>query len=236
MKEVVFCIQIEKIFLLVANLLQSNSVESTGSVSQSSNTPERSDEELLKLFRAGNASAFDALVHRYEGELFGYLNRYLRNRELAEDTFQTTFMTVYQKAETFEEGKRFKPWLYAIATNQAIDASRKRKRRQTISLENEWDSGESSAKAGSLRDVLESNNEKPDSSAMMDEKKVQVRQAIDTLPENLRQVLLLAYFHEFKYQEISEVLEIPLGTVKSRLHAALEKFQQSWERMQDMVS
>ena len=236
MKEVVFCIQIEKIFLLVANLLQSNSVESTGSVSQSSNTPERSDEELLKLFRAGNAPAFDALVHRYEGELFGYLNRYLRNRELAEDTFQTTFMTVYQKAETFEEGKRFKPWLYAIATNQAIDASRKRKRRQTISLENEWDSGESSAKAGSLRDVLESNNEKPDSSAMMDEKKVQVRQAIDTLPENLRQVLLLAYFHEFKYQEISEVLEIPLGTVKSRLHAALEKFQQSWERMQDMVS
>lgn len=236
MKEVVFCIQIEKIFLLVANLLQSSSVESTGSVSQLSNTPERSDEELLKLFRAGNASAFDALVHRYEGELFGYLNRYLRNRELAEDTFQTTFMTVYQKAETFEEGKRFKPWLYAIATNQAIDASRKRKRRQTISLENEWDSGESSAKAGSLRDVLESNNEKPDSSAMMDEKKVQVRQAIDTLPENLRQVLLLAYFHEFKYQEISEVLEIPLGTVKSRLHAALEKFQQSWERMQDMVS
>ncbi len=216
--------------------MQSNSVESTGSVSQSSNTPERSDEELLKLFRAGNASAFDALVHRYEGELFGYLNRYLRNRELAEDTFQTTFMTVYQKAETFEEGKRFKPWLYAIATNQAIDASRKRKRRQTISLENEWDSGESSAKAGSLRDVLESNNEKPDSSAMMDEKKVQVRKAIDTLPENLRQVLLLAYFHEFKYQEISEVLEIPLGTVKSRLHAALEKFQQSWERMQDMVS
>ena len=236
MKEVVFCIQIEKIFLLVANLLQSSSVESTGSVSQLSNTPERSDEELLKLFRAGNASAFDALVHRYEGELFGYLNRYLRNRELAEDTFQTTFMTVYQKAETFEEGKRFKPWLYAIATNQAIDASRKRKRRQTISLENEWDSGESSAKAGSLRDVLESNNEKPDSSAMMDEKKVQVRKAIDTLPENLRQVLLLAYFHEFKYQEISEVLEIPLGTVKSRLHAALEKFQQSWERMQDMVS
>ena len=145
-------------------------------------------------------------------------------------------MTVYQKAETFEEGKRFKPWLYAIATNQAIDASRKRKRRQTISLENEWDSGESSAKAGSLRDALESNNEKPDSSAMMDEKKVQVRKAIDTLPENLRQVLLLAYFHEFKYQEISEVLEIPLGTVKSRLHAALEKFQQSWERMQDMVS
>ena len=216
--------------------MHSSSVESIGSVSQSSNIPERSDEELVKLFRAGNTSAFDALVHRYEGELFGYLNRYLRNRELAEDTFQTTFMTVYQKAETFEEGKRFKPWLYAIATNQAIDASRKRKRRQTISIENEWESGESSAKAGSLRDVLESNNEKPDSLAMMDEKKVQVRKAIDTLPENLRQGLLLAYFHEFKYQEISEVLEIPLGTVKSRLHAALEKFQQSWERMQDVVS
>jgi RNA polymerase sigma-70 factor (ECF subfamily) len=53
------------------------------------------------------------------------------------------------------------------------------------------------------------------------------------LPENLRQVLLLAYFHEFKYQEISEVLDIPLGTVKSRLHAAMDKFQQSWKEMQE---
>jgi len=68
---------------------------------------------------------------------------------------------------------------------------------------------------------------------MLDEKKLRVRQAIDMLPENLRQVLLLAYFHEFKYQEISEVLDIPLGTVKSRLHAAMEKFQQSWKEMQE---
>ena len=226
----------KKFFPNVANLLHSGSVESTGSVSQSSKIPERSDEELFKLFRAGNVTAFDALVHRYEGELFGYLNRYLRSRELAEDTFQNTFMTIYQKAENFEEGKKFKPWLYAIATNQAIDASRKRKRRQAVSLESEWDSGESSAKAGNRRDALEGHNEKPDNHAILGEKKVQVRKAIDMLPENLRQVLLLAYFHEFKYQEISEVLGIPLGTVKSRLHAALEKFQQSWERMQDVVS
>jgi len=198
--------------------------------------PERSDEELFKLFRAGNVTAFDALVHRYEGELFGYLNRYLRNRELAEDTFQNTFMAIYQKAENFEEGKKFKPWLYAIATNQAIDASRKRKRRQAISLESEWSNSEGSTKVGNLRDALEGNTEKPDNPVIMDEKKVQVRKAIDMLPENLRQVLLLAYFHEFKYQEISEVLGIPLGTVKSRLHAALEKFQQTWEQMQDGVS
>ncbi len=216
--------------------MHSYSVESTGSVSQSSNIPERSDEELFRLFRAGNASAFDALVHRYEGELFGYLNRYLRNRELAEDTFQITFMTVYQKAESFEEGKKFKPWLYAIATNLAIDASRKRKRRLAVSLESEWNAGESNAKAGSLRDGLEGHDEKPENMMLVDEKKVQVRKAIDMLPENLRQVLLLAYFHEFKYQEISEVLGIPLGTVKSRLHAAMEKFQQSWERMQEVVS
>ena len=145
-------------------------------------------------------------------------------------------MTIYQKAENFEEGRKFKPWLYAIATNQAIDASRKRKRRQAISLESDWSNGESTTKVGNLRDALESNNEKPDNPAIMGENKVQVRKAIDMLPENLRQVLLLAYFHEFKYQEISEVLGIPLGTVKSRLHAALEKFQQSWEQMQDVVS
>lgn len=207
-------------------------VESGGSVGQLSNTAERSDEELFRLFRMGNASAFDLLVHRYEGELFGYLNRYLRSRELAEDTFQNTFMAVYQKADNFEEGKKFRPWLYAIATNQAIDASRKRKRRVAISLEGETSNGADN-KVGSIKDSLEGRDQKPDSFAMLDEKKLRVRQAIDMLPENLRQVLLLAYFHEFKYQEISEVLDIPLGTVKSRLHAAMEKFQQSWKEMQE---
>lgn len=207
-------------------------VESAGSVGQLSNTAERSDEELFRLFRMGNASAFDLLVHRYEGELFGYLNRYLRSRELAEDTFQNTFMAVYQKADNFEEGKKFRPWLYAIATNQAIDASRKRKRRVAISLEGETSNGADN-KVGSIKDSLEGRDQKPDSFAMLDEKKLRVRQAIDMLPENLRQVLLLAYFHEFKYQEISEVLDIPLGTVKSRLHAAMEKFQQSWKEMQE---
>ncbi len=196
--------------------------------------PERTDEELFRLFRAGNTSAFDALVHRYEGELFGYLNKYLRSRELAEDTFQNTFLVIYQKSENFEDGKPFKPWLYTIATNQAIDAARKRNRRFTISLEGKWKSEDDTS--GNLTDSLESKSERPDKLAMLDEKKIEVRKAIDELPDHLRQVLLLAYFQEFKYQEISEILKIPLGTVKSRMHAAVERFKQNWDRMEKTIS
>lgn len=96
---------------------------------------ERTDEELIRLFRAGNTSAFESLVYRYEGELYGYLARYLRDKTLAEDVFQNTFLVVFQKASQFEEGKPFRPWLYAIATNQAIDATRKVKRRAMTSLD-----------------------------------------------------------------------------------------------------
>ncbi|MFM7033746.1 MAG: RNA polymerase sigma factor, partial [Planctomycetia bacterium] len=79
------------------------------------------DEELLARFRKDDdAAAFESLVHRYERELFSYLRRYLGSTEMAEDVFQATFLQVHLKKEQFEEGRRFRPWLYTIATNQAI--------------------------------------------------------------------------------------------------------------------
>src|ERR1700681_1979200 len=93
-----------------------------------------SDEELLALFRQGTQEAFGALVRRYEGELYGYLRRYLGDRDLADDVFQNTFLQLYTKIHQYEAGRPVKPWLYAIATNQAIDALRREGRHQTIRL------------------------------------------------------------------------------------------------------
>ena len=93
-----------------------------------------SDEELLALYRQGTHEAFGALVRRYEAELFGYLRRYLADSDLADDVFQNTFLQLYTKIDQYETGRPVRPWLYAIATNQAIDALRRQNRHQTVRL------------------------------------------------------------------------------------------------------
>jgi len=131
---------------------------------------EKTDEELFEQFRSGNGEGFEKLVHRYEGELFGYLNRYLHNRSQAEDVFQNCFMQVYQKAGLFEKGKIFRPWLYSIATHLAIDETRRSKRRTTLSLDksSSQDPGEGK---NNLLEGLESSVNRPDRLAMEEEKK-----------------------------------------------------------------
>ena len=100
-------------------------------------TPVRSwsDEELLLSYRSQrDGGIFEELVHRYERELFAYLRHYLGNAEMAEDVFQQTFLQVHLKCEQFEPGRKVRPWLYTIATNQAIDYRRRNRRHRLSSL------------------------------------------------------------------------------------------------------
>src|SRR6201987_4479359 len=94
-----------------------------------------SDEDLLTRFRKGQTEAFGVLVRRYERELYGYLRRYLGDGALAEDVFQNTFLQLYVKSGQYEPGRPVRPWLYTIATHQAIDALRRNGRHQVLSLE-----------------------------------------------------------------------------------------------------
>ena len=94
-----------------------------------------SDEDLLARFRRGQREVFGTLVRRYQRELYGYLRRYLGDPHLADDVFQTTFVQVFAKAGQYEPGRPVRPWLYAIATNQAIDALRRAGRHPAVSLE-----------------------------------------------------------------------------------------------------
>src|SRR5438477_4708396 len=96
---------------------------------------ECSDEELLARFRRGQREAFGVLVRRYERELFGYLRRYLGDASLADDVFQNTFLQLYTKIGTYERGRPVRPWLYTIATHQAIDALRRNGRHTALSLD-----------------------------------------------------------------------------------------------------
>ncbi len=113
------------------------------------------DEQLLLAYRAEEAAeAFESLVHRYERELYSYLFRYLGDAAMADDAFQATFLQVHLKCEQFEEGRKFRPWLYTIATNQSIDAQRRNKRHRVLSLDRRASSPESEA-SGSLVELLE---------------------------------------------------------------------------------
>ncbi len=185
------------------------------------------DEELLLEYRSsGGRGAFNELVHRYERELFGYLRHYLGNAETAEDVFQQTFLQVHLKCQQFEPGRKVRPWLYTVATNQAIDMQRRNRRHRMVSLDRRL-GGAAEDGSGGLVELLDSPEPGPVERAESGERSEKVRQALDQLPEQARQVVLLVYFQGLKYREAAEVLNIPVGTVKSRLHAAINKLSET---------
>lgn len=185
----------------------------------------RTDEELLSRYREhGNPDDFHALLGRYERELYRYLARYLGDATLAEDVFQNTFLQVHLKRGLYEDGRPVRPWLYSIATHQAVDALRRTGRHRTLSLDQRTDTGDSDPSA--IVDLLESNVPGPLSVLHGQEREEWTRRAISRLPATLRQTLILAYYQDMKYREIAEALSIPVGTVKSRLHAALTRLQE----------
>ncbi len=186
-----------------------------------------SDEDLLTRFRDGQTEAFGVLVRRYERELYGYLRRYLGDASLADDVFQNTFLQLYTKAGQYEPGRPVRPWLYTIATHQAIDALRRQGRHQAVSLDQsreELPNGE----VRSLVELLESRGPGPTDQLEEEERRQHVRASVERLPDFLKQVVVMAYYQGMKYREIAEALDIPVGTVKSRLHAALVKLHEAW--------
>jgi len=186
-----------------------------------------SDTELLRLHLEGDQEAFGTLVRRYRRELFNFLARFTGNHALAEDVFQETFLQLHLSAGTFDLSRRLKPWLFTIAANKGRDAMRKTYRHQAAPLDAKIAGSES--QEGTYADLLPSNIPLPDESLLNLETRQAVQRIIDDMPENLRTVLLMSYFNEFPYKEIAEILDVPLGTVKSRLHAAVQHFAKQWK-------
>lgn len=190
--------------------------------------PAPTDEQLLLGYReTGDAELFRQLTCRYEREIYSYLRRFLGHSEMAEDAFQATFLQLHLKCEQFEAGRKVRPWLYMIATNQAIDLQRRTKRHRMVSL-NGMGAGRSDDSA-KLLDLLLSQEPSPVERADDRESHQWVREALERLPDYLRLAVNLVYFQGLKYREAAEVLSIPVGTVKSRLHAAILKLSDAWK-------
>lgn len=188
------------------------------------------DEELVTAYRdRGNRDAFDQLVHRYERELYSYLRRFLNDAAAAEDVFQATFMQVHLKCGQFELDRKVRPWLYTIATNQAIDYQRRTKRHKLVSLDRREREG-SEDEVGTLSNLLEGREVDPQDNLDADERQTWVRSAVSELPEQLRAALNLIYYQGLKYREAADVLHVPVGTVKSRLHSAVLKLNEAYSQ------
>ncbi|MFM7208040.1 MAG: RNA polymerase sigma factor [Planctomycetaceae bacterium] len=188
----------------------------------------RTDEELIRRISAhDDDQAFETLVHRYEHELYGYLRRYLGDADLAEDVFQATFLRIHQKSDHFVEGNRFRPWLYAVATNQAIDARRRNHRHRMTSLDRRPDA---SPEAGSLAETIVARGRTSAELMQHAETVAWVLKAVAALPEPLRSTLDLVYRQGLKQREVASRLGIPVGTVKSRINTALHRLHASCAR------
>jgi RNA polymerase sigma-70 factor (ECF subfamily) len=184
------------------------------------------DEQLLAAYRDGDISSFAQLVSRYHRELFHFLVRFVGDRAAAEDVFQEAFLQVHQSAQQFDPQRRFKPWLFTIAANKARDLIRSQARRPTSPLQAAINSGDD--EGGEFLDLMSSAAAMPLDALERLEMQTAVQKTVLGMPEHLREILLLSYFHQFPYKQISEILEIPLGTVKSRLHAAVAFFADRW--------
>ncbi len=190
----------------------------------------RSDEDLLVAYQQGESSAFGQLMERYQKELFHFLIRFLGNRAAAEDIFQETFLQVHQSAALFDPQRRFRPWLFTIAANKARDLMRSNARRPASALHAPIN-GAGGEDGSAFIDLMEAATCLPEEPLMRRETRQQVQELVRRMPDHLREVIILSYFHQFPYKEIADILQVPLGTVKSRLHAAVGQFAQLWKNV-----
>jgi RNA polymerase sigma-70 factor (ECF subfamily) len=174
-----------------------------------------SDEALMLCVQAGELSALQGLMVRYEKGLYNFLARCTGDRHLAEDLFQDTFLRVVEKRESFDPGRGFRSWLFSISANLARDACRRRKVRSR-DLEA---GGERLARPEPVR---------PDVEAERREEMEIARVTLDKLPEDAKAMVLMHFCEGLRYREVAEIIGVPVGTVKSRIHWAVEKLARAW--------
>ena len=176
-----------------------------------------SDEELIGRFQNGDEQAYIELVNRYRDRLMSFVYRFVNDEVVAEDIVQDTLVKLYTHKDYYRNIAKFSTWLYTIAGNLAKTELRKKKRRKVTNLSemgrDDWEydipSDEDTAKTVHGQFVGE-----------------QIHKAIQSLPDHFREVIILRDIQELSYEEVSNIVEVPLGTVKSRINRARLQLQE----------
>ena len=173
---------------------------------------DKTDEELIKDFQNGNINAYNHLVYRYKDRLFHYIYQFVHDIDKAEDLLQDTFLKLYTHKDSYREIAKFSTWIYTIAGNFAKTELRKFKRRKTYSIsdlsfeDNEF--------------IIKDTNKTPSDIFLDQGLRDSLNECLSLLPLNFRTIIILRDIQELSYDEISTIIELPLGTVKSRINRA----------------
>jgi RNA polymerase sigma-70 factor (ECF subfamily) len=181
------------------------------------------DEQLVELAISEDPNAFGEIVKRWERKIFALCFGMLGREDEAKDAAQETFISAYRNLKNFRGDAKVSSWLHRIAVNQCLTTMRRTKTRSESFLDDE---------AGADEKVFVApHDQTPARTTEQSERLKIVRQAVSSLPLDLRQIIVMKEFEEMTFQEISEILELPLSTVKSRLYTALKQLRMKLERM-----
>ena len=179
--------------------------------------------EFVSRLTAGDHAAFDLLIDRYSSDIYALLFRLTEDREEAGDLMQETFLSALRSIGNFRGESELKTWLFRIAINHSRNRHRwwkRRKRNRTVSLDASL--GESDLR---LIETLESGGANPEAAALRRERELSLRQALAEIPEVFREAVILCDIEGHSYQEISDMLGISIGTVKSRIARGREELR-----------
>lgn len=181
------------------------------------------DEQLVEAAIKENPEAFGEIVKRWERKIFALCFGMLSREEDARDAAQETFISAYRNLANFRGEAKVSSWLHRIAVNQCLTKQRRSKVRAESYLEDETSNGNEASFATP-------SHLSPSRTTEQNERLKLVRQAVNALPEDLREVIVMKEFNEMTFQEISESLDVPLSTVKSRVYTALKQLRMKLER------
>lgn len=174
------------------------------------------DEKLIADALKGDQKAYTKLVEQHKKAIFHIINKIVRNDEAANDLVQETFMKAFSSLATYRSEYRFSTWLYKIAANASIDYLRKR-RIHALSLDRPMET-----KDGTVEIEVPDYSYHPELDLMRKQQRVSIEEAIDSLPKKYRDVIVYRHKDDKSYEEIADLLEIPVGTVKARIFRARE--------------
>lgn len=185
-----------------------------------------SDEDLMEHFQSGYEEAFNELVQRYKDRLHNFLYRYTHNHQDCEDLVQETFLRVYRSKDSYERIARFSTWMYTIALNLARSLYKKKKRMTMVTIHKDPSDPEDRPMKLEDSDILPDQELQEKMSVGMLEK------ALKKLNQDFREVVVLRDIQQLAYDEIAEITDTPMGTVKSRINRGRARLQ---EILQDYV-
>ncbi len=188
-----------------------------------------SDEDLMKLCQDGDESAFDVLWQRYETQALSFIHRLIGDQSRTEALGQEAFLRIFKDAKSYQYPRSFTTWFYTIVRNLCKNELRWRSRHPTVSIEENIGHSEHSGsdRASRIGDMLRSDTTDPLEAMVVRERNNRLERAMDELPELERDILILNRFQGLKYREISEIVGVPIGTVRVRIYSALETLRKS---------